>query len=98
MTAERAPDLVTSVKVLVEAEAAAARLKLDLEAAQRRWIESSKTVTMARECVIRDLPAGEAVTVRVSQSEFVTVETVVRPVSGRPGLRVLRSRLASVRA
>lgn len=87
--------LVTSVKILAEAQAALAQASEAKQEAVRKWAAALRTVEMAQQAVAMDMRPGDAVTVRVSQAEMMTVERVPVSIVSPRALRVTRSRLCA---
>ncbi len=86
--------LATSIRILIEADAAAEEAGREMHAARLKWAKAMATVQLAQRAVQKDMPPGdEPLTLRISTTHVATVTKT------RQGAAVVtRSRVIAGRA
>lgn len=88
-----ASTLATSIRVLLDAQAAADEARAEHLAAGQKWARAMATVQLAQQACAMDMPNGaEPVTVRVSVTHVATVTKAGQ------GVTVVKSRVLAGRA
>lgn len=85
--------LVTSIRILIEAQQAAEAARAEHVAAGQKWAAAMATVQLAQQACALDMPNGrEPVTLRISGTHVATIARVGK------GVTVTASRLLAGRA